>query len=262
MFERVILRFSNSERYFDIFLISAAFTILSALLVHHIVAFEVGGNNLGGVVAVLLTSLAASYPFVRYMLEEEKMETTRNWHEKKLVKRHARQLELYLSYFLGATVGFALSTFFLPESFYSVQLQVLDAIRSPSGMVIADALFQEILRNNLWVFSITFLLTFFIASAVLFVLAWNASVLGVLVGTAAESALEVPLVTAFYLPHGILEIGGYVLAGIAGSLLSYGLESSMLGDGGPETGIITRDTAVLLVVGVAMILIAAVIEVL
>lgn len=262
MFERLVLKFSNSERYLDVFLLSTFFTLLSALLVQHVVVFQVGSSNLGGVIAVLLTSLAASYPFVRYMLEEERRELRRNWAEKKLLRRHARQLELYLSFFLGATTGFALSTFFVPESFYSIQLQVLDAIRSPTGMAVGGAAFQEIVRNNLWVFSVTFLLTFFIASAVLFVLAWNASVLGVLVGTLANSAFHVPVVTVFYLPHGLLEVGGYVLAGIAGSLLSYGLESSMLGSGGEETGLVTQDTAVMLVIGVAMILLAGAIEVL
>lgn len=260
MFERLVLRFSDSERYLDVFLLSLFFTLLSVFLVQHVVTFQVGESNLGGVIAVLLTSLAASYPFVSYILEEERMEVSRDWGEKKLLKRHAHQLELYLSFFLGTTAGFALSTFFVPRSFYAVQLQVLSAIRSPTGMAVGGELFREILANNLWVFSITFLLTFFIAAGVIFVLAWNASVLGVLVGTVASSTFQIPVVTLFYLPHGLLEVGGYVMAGIAGSLLSYRVESVLGGEDGAD--IVTRDSAVILVVGAAMILLAAAIEVL
>ncbi|MDY6769751.1 MAG: stage II sporulation protein M [Candidatus Nanohaloarchaea archaeon] len=262
MFERLVLRSSDSERYLDIFFLSLFFTVLSVLLVQHVVVFQVGGRNLGGVIAVLLTSLTASYPFVSYLLEEERMELQRDWAETKLLKRHAHQLELYLSFFLGSTTGFALSTFIAPESFYSVQLQVLESIRSPTGMAVGGVLFREIVRNNLWVFSLTFLLTFFIASGVLFVLAWNASVLGVLIGTTAGSALHVPALTLFYLPHGLLEVGGYVLAGIAGALLSYRAEAGMLGEGDADGSVITCDAAVLVAAGIAMILLAAAIEVL
>ncbi|MDY6769279.1 MAG: stage II sporulation protein M, partial [Candidatus Nanohaloarchaea archaeon] len=228
MFERLVLRVNDSERYLDVFLLSGFFTLLSVLLVRHVVVFQVGGSNLAGVIAVLLTSLAVSYPFVSYLLEEERMEMAEEWAETKLLLRHAHQLELYLSFFLGTTTGFAVSTFFVPESFYSVQMQVLSTVRSPTGMAVGGALFRDILVNNLWVFAITFLLTFFIASGVIFILAWNASVLGVLIGSIANSAFHVPVIGLFYLPHGLLEVGGYVHAGIAGALLSYKAESLMM----------------------------------
>ncbi|MCJ7479256.1 MAG: stage II sporulation protein M [Candidatus Nanohaloarchaeota archaeon QJJ-7] len=260
MFERLALKFSNSENYLDIFLLSVFFTVLSVILVHRLVSFQVGQQNLGGVIAVLMTSLAVSYPFIRYLLEEEKVEISRDWEETKLLERHAHQLELYLSFFLGSTLGFAISTFLVPKAFYTVQNQVLETIRSPTGMVISNAVFEEILRNNLWVFSITFVLAFFISSGILFILAWNASVLGVLIGNLAGSAVKIPVITAFYLPHGLLEIGGYVLAGIAGSLLSYSVESEVM-DENTELLLVTKDTVLMLVIGVVFILIAAVIEV-
>ncbi|MDY6768833.1 MAG: stage II sporulation protein M [Candidatus Nanohaloarchaea archaeon] len=260
MFERLVVRFNDSERFVDVFLLSVFFTVLSVLLVQHVVAFQIGSSNLAGVIAVLLTSLAVAYPFVSYLLEEEEMAVSKDWSEATLLKRHAHQLELYLSFFLGATVGFALSTFFVSQEFYSVQLQVLETVRSPTGMAVGGAMFTDIIANNLWVFSVTFLLTFFIASGVLFVLAWNASVLGVLIGQLASSAVEVPVVTIYYLPHGLLEIGGYVFAGIAGALLSYRVESGIL-DGDVKGQAVTWDALILIVIGVAMIVAAAVIEV-
>ncbi|MDY6766464.1 MAG: stage II sporulation protein M [Candidatus Nanohaloarchaea archaeon] len=261
MFERLVVRFNDSERFVDVFLLSLFFTVLSVLLVQHVVVFRVAGSNLAGVIAVLLTSLAAAYPFVSYLLEEERMAVKKDWGEATLLRRHAHELELYLSFFLGATIGFALSTFFVGENFYAVQLQVLETIRSPTGMAVGGAVLQDIIANNLWVFSITFLLTFFIASGVLFVLAWNASVLGVLIGSIASSAAHVPVVTLYYLPHGLLEVGAYVLAGIAGALLSYRAESVLIDDETAAGQTVTRDAAVLLLIGVGFILAAAAIEV-
>lgn len=261
MFERLVVQFNDSERFVDVFLLSLFFTVVSVLLVQHVVAFRIGGSNLAGVIAVLLTSLAASYPFVSYLLEEEKMAVSRDWAETTLLKRHAHQLELYLSFFLGSTIGFAVSTFFVGQQFYAVQLQVLETVRSPTGMFFGGALFHEIVANNLWVFSVTFLLTFFIASGVLFVLAWNASVLGVLIGTLASSAFEVPVLTVYYLPHGLLEVGGYVLAGIAGALLSYRVESGLMGEEEASGRAVTWDTILLVAIGAGMIIAAAGIEV-
>ncbi|MDY6774086.1 MAG: stage II sporulation protein M [Candidatus Nanohaloarchaea archaeon] len=262
MFERLTMKYSDSENYLDIFFLSFFFAFLSVLLVHHMIAFQVGGNTLGGVISVLLTSLAVSYPFVRYLLEEEEMEISENWTEKKLLERHAHQMELYVSFFLGTTLGFALSSFFVPKAFFSIQSQVLETIRSPTGMVVGNTVFQEIVRNNLWVFSITFVLAFFISSGILFILAWNASVLGVLIGNLADSAFHVPMVTLFYLPHGLLEVGGYVFAGIAGSLLSYKIEEGVLEEDHEGVWRVVKDSAVILVLGVLLILLAAGIEVL
>ncbi len=261
MFERVVVRFNDSERLVDVFFLSLLFTLVSVFLVQHVVVFRIGGSNLAGVIAVLLTSLAAAYPFVSYLLEEERMEITRDWSETTLLRRHAHQLELYLSFFLGSTVGFALSTFFVDSTFYAVQLEVLETVRSPTGMAVGGTMFTDIIANNLWVLSVTFLLTFFIASGVIFILVWNASVLGVLVGTLASSAFEVPVVTMFYLPHGLLEVGAYVFAGIAGALLSYRVEFKVFEDGEAEGQAVTWDAVLLVGIAVVMILLAAAVEV-
>lgn len=262
MFERLVLRFSDSENYLDILLLSAFFTLLSILLVQHVIAFEVGGTNLGGIIAVLLTSLAVSYPFISYTVEQEREELRQRWGERKLLQRHARQMELYLAFFLGVTVAFALSTFFVSESFYFAQLEVLKSIRGPTGNVIGGGLVSAIIHNNLWVFGITFVLSFFLASGFLFVLVWNASVLGVLIGSLANSALHIPFITVLYLPHGLLEVGAYVLAGLAGSLLSYRIESDIFDEVDAEhRSAVTKDVAVMLFFGVLMILLAGVIEV-
>lgn len=260
MFERLAMRFTDSEKFLDVFLMSGFFAVLSILLVQHAVAFQIGKTNLGGLIAVLLTAIAVSYPFVRYMLKQERKEVSKDWTEMQLLHRQAEQLGLYLSFFLGTTLGFAVATFFTPASFFTVQLQVLESIRGPTGLAIGGAVLMEIVTNNLWVLGMTFLLTFFITSGIIFILTWNASVLGVLIGSLASSSLEVPVITLYFLPHGLLEIGGYALAGISGALLSYHLESHLSDTETEGCRALIKDALLLLAIAVVMVLVSGIVE--
>lgn len=262
MFERLLLYFTDTDDYVDVFILSGFFTLLSVFLVYRVVPFRVGEQELAGVMAVLLTSLAMAYPFVRYLLIREQEEAKQRWTETQLLRRHAEDFTLYLSFFLAATLAFAVSTFFVPEQFYTIQMGVLESIGAPTGQFYSQAFLMQIINNNLWVFMVTFILTFFVTSGVVFVLAWNASVLGVLIGMLSRTLLEVPLITLPYLPHGLLEIGGYVLAGISGALLSYAVEQYMLEEVDWQTNVvILKDSLTLFVLGVGLILVAGVIEV-
>lgn len=271
MFERLVLYLSDSEDYVDLAIISLFFTILSVFLVRQVVPFQVGGQQLAGVMVVLLTSLAVAYPFVRHLLIREHEEAENRWSEKRLLKRHAEDFTLYLSFFLGTTFAFAISTFFVPEDFYSVQMQVLESINAPTGNFILDpglfngiintGFFMRVLENNLWVFMVTFILAFFVTSGILFVLVWNASVLGVHIGANLSNTLfHVPLHTLPFLPHGILEIGGYILAGIAGSLLSYEAENLLFEQEEGARRAITKDAIILTGIGAILILAGALVE--
>ena len=109
--------------------------------------------------------------------------------------------------------------FFLPlEQDYSYQESfVLDV----SGYITQGHLsFSEILVNNLTVAFFTFILSFLVFSAMVFVLVWNASIVSYYLFSLG-SIKQSFLVGALLLSHGLLEIGGFMLAGIAGSLLAY-----------------------------------------
>ncbi len=287
MLERIISRYMSSEKYADIFIISFLFTLIAAFMVQHVISFQVGGQNLAGLVVTLLLSIAVSYPFVRYMIEHEDREITADWHERRLLHRHASELLLYMSFFLGATAAFSIARFLFAGSFFGVQCSVLKLLGrpitnqcevlisqaglfNPPGATAAAAAaapdLGAIFLNNLWVYISTFLLTFVFTSGIIFILAWNASVLGVWIGSVSHSALDsliaVPFITALYLPHGILEVGAYILAGIGGALLSrqgevylFHPESSRM------TGRVVKDVLILLVLGVLALVLGAIIEV-
>jgi len=92
-----------------------------------------------------------------------------------------------------------------------------------------------------------------------FIIAWNASILGVYVGAKlSETVWHIPVVTLGFLPHGIPEIAGFVTAGLAGGLLSAAFirnrDSHLL-------RIIIFDSLKIMGIAVSLIFLAAAIEV-
>lgn len=125
---------------------------------------------------------------------------------------HLPEVEVYLSIFAGEALAFFLMAMNFPDAF-----EVQKAVIGASGAAVQEASFQLILSNNLMVFSAIFLLAMLIGSAGAFILTWNASVLGVFLARVAESS---PLMVLGYLPHSLFEMSGFVIGGIAGSLIS------------------------------------------
>ncbi len=125
---------------------------------------------------------------------------------------HLPEVEMYLSIFAGLAVGFGVLAQNFPGSFDAQR-----AILGVSGAAVQGGSFEMILSNNLTVFSSIFLVSLLVGSAGAFILAWNASVFGVFM---AEIFSSEPLLTIAYLPHSLFEMSGFVIGGIAGSLIS------------------------------------------
>ncbi|MFB6075922.1 MAG: stage II sporulation protein M [Candidatus Aenigmatarchaeota archaeon] len=165
-----------------------------------------------------------------------------------------------------------------------------------------------IISNNLFVFFITFLLSFVLSAGMVFILVWNASVIGVFFGKKIAAAgvnaplsfvpnllqlpwyvvgiLMGPLLSKDrnsqiifssisivvihgmmsygiigYMPHGILEIGSYCIAGISGFLLSRHVEDYRK-EGSKEFLELSEDCFILLGIGLLMLILGGIIEVL
>ena len=91
----------------------------------------------------------------------------------------------------------------------------------------------------------------------MFIIVWNASILGVYIGYLAENITHIPVVALSFLPHGLPEIGGYLFAGMAGGILSASLIRRHSMD---ITKKIFVDCLLLLAIGAVLILVAAGIE--
>lgn len=261
MLERVWVEQERKNHFLTSFLLSLLFSLAAILIAYYFVPFKISGHNYGGLIAVLLTSLTASYPLLRYLEKrEEKEEDIEDLKEKKLLKRHWTELEIYIAFFLGVMIAFTITSFFLPAEFFSAQNSV---IKSITGRIINTGLFATIIKNNISVFFLTFLLSFLLTAGMVFILVWNASVLGVFLANVSQSFTKLPFVALSYLPHGILEIGAYALAGISGFFLSHHFEYFFESD--CEGGKIFRlceDSLLVLVLGLILLLLGGIIEVL
>lgn len=191
---------------------------------------------------------------------------------------HKKAFEIYGFLFLGIIVA---STFWytvLPEDFikgaFSEQIRTLTSIRgtdSNMGFAIVQGNgFLPIFFNNFSVAFISFLLSFFYGVGAVFILAWNASVISVFIGNMARAVaaqISHPLsgIYGYFvsLPaglfsialHGVPEIAAYFIAGIAGGILSVGIIKRR-----QDTRII-KDAAALFCLSVALLVIAAFVEV-
>lgn len=138
-----------------------------------------------------------------------------------------------------------------------VQSSVIGSI---TGNIISPSLFFEIISNNLSVFFLTFILSFLLTAGMVFVLVWNASVLGVFLSKVSKSILHVPVVSISYIPHGILEVSGYILAGISGFFLSHEIEEFVEWDKKGRAVKLMEDSSFVLILGLLFLILGAVLE--
>ncbi|MFB6245342.1 MAG: stage II sporulation protein M [Candidatus Nanohaloarchaea archaeon] len=173
-----------------------------------------------GFASVAFASLPLVYPLMTEFLDDEK--------EK---RPHVPEIMIYGALFAGEAAGFFLAALHDPSvlemqvSVFEIKLGQLGV----TGYAIQDAGTAAILANNLMVFSFILLASSLIGSAGAFIISWNASVLGAFLGVITREmpstrALltgysEVPPPVA-YVPHASLEMSGFVVAGIAGSMIS------------------------------------------
>ena len=155
--------------------------------------------------ADILAVLFAAVPLI-YSLTEKFME------DESERLPHLPEVEIYLSIFAGLSVAFGVLGAYFPSNFEAQR-----AIVGLSGAAIQDGGFSLILTNNLTVYSSIFLVSMLVGSSGAFILSWNASVFGVFMSKVASSE---PLMTLAYLPHSLFEMSGFVIGGIAGSLIS------------------------------------------
>ena len=153
----------------------------------------------------VISVIFASVPLIFSLTQEFMKDEEHNF-------PHLPEVKNYFSIFAGEAFAFFAIAFFTSVSF-GPQRTVLGI----SSSAVSDAGFQSILLNNLGVFFAALLLALVIGSAGAFVLTWNASVLGVFL---AEIAGTDPLLALSYIPHASLEMLGFMIAGVSGTLIS------------------------------------------
>jgi uncharacterized membrane protein SpoIIM required for sporulation len=201
-------------------------------------------------VAVFLIT-AASIPLLYNMIRYEEEKDFHEMEEKILLREHSRAVLAYFMLFVGVTLGMAFIFIVLPEetlrTAFDVQIDTYRAI-NPSAAVVGAvtgqvtggsmSFFTAIFLNNIKVLLFCIVFSFLFGAGAIFILTWNASVIAMAIGNHVRSEVAAVAGAAgltklgLYLSegayavvlrygiHGSLEIIAYIVAGLAGGIIS------------------------------------------
>lgn len=232
---------------------------------------NIGGSavNLTGIFALAFALISSAYIMTALIRKEELMEENaiRKHYNKRFWERHRKDILIFLYFFGGATLAFAVWTMLLPIDTFQVQISSICSMRpylsacNSVGITGAAASidngFQKILLNNLEVTLFSFIFAFIFGAGSVFIILWNAGILGIYIGLISKHIMEIPMNSIMFLPHGIPEIAGYICAGLSGSLISIAIIRKADKD---ILKVVVWDSTKVLVLGFALICLGAFIE--
>ena len=275
VFETFLLSEDGKIRHWRFFIFGFIYTTLGMFLAAQI--FKAWAS----LVMVFLAMLASVPVFYTLTIQEEKRILS-NENELTLWKRHNDIIMLFIILFLGMVCAFAFWYFILPKtvstSLFSLQTSTIGDINSKitgQASIPTGKLSMLIFINNLKVLVSALIFSFLYGIGALFILTWNASVLGTAMGSFAKSQFTIAgsvtgltiggtiyagIITLLrFWIHGIPEMAGYFVGGLAGGILSVAIMHHDISTKYFEK--ITLDVAVLLFWAIGILLVSAGIEV-
>ncbi len=219
-------------------------------------------------VMVFLTVLSCLYVVQGALRREESNELDYK-EEGWVLRQHWKVLILFLFLFLGFVFAFSFWTLVLPVEkvsvIFNMQESVVEGIREmvTTGKVTSSEAFSIILINNLKVLFISLVFAFFYGAGAIFILSWNASVMGFVIGDLARDTLgfvALPVAFTKYFLHGIPEMFAYLTAALAGGIIYVALWKGDFAKQGRLKRLVI-DSVVLIVLSILLLVVAALIEV-
>lgn len=275
----MLLNPRKAERHpWELFFVGLLYASISFLMVELIFAHDKVLSKYSGVLLITF-AVMFSLPFVYYTIkfEESKIVPTRGSFS--LIKEHWRAIKVFLWLFLGFVLAFTFwfIVFSATESFQA-QIETFCVINNPnyvqdciksygitdstvstSSVTSTDKMFL-IFANNVYVLIFTLIFSLIFGAGVIFVLAWNASVIAAAAGIFAKSSISnLPVSVLRYMPHGIFEIGAYFTVALAGGVVSIAVIKHEMGT--PKFWEILHDSLNLIILSIVILFFAAFIEV-
>lgn len=236
----------KESKRLEVFIAGVIFTLVGTLLAINILPPKPGTRGLGFLVVAFISIPAAPF-YVQLFKIEEKEDIIEKG--KSLLFRHIDIIEIFGFFFLS--IVFASSLFYViapPEVSNAVftdqindlqQKNIISGKAHTTGLGTTNYGFQEILSNNIVVLGLSFLFSFLLGSGAVFLISWNATIIGTLIGKIANNPeafgsastgniltnyiVALPVTLLRLLPHGIFEIGAYFIGAVAGGILSAGV---------------------------------------
>jgi len=217
-------------------------------------------------IAVFFTVISCLYVTQGAIKREETKEEY--FEERSLLREHKKPLKLFLALFIGIVITFAFWTYVLPveksTELFSIQASILEGIR---GSVTGDAVSNSeilsiIVKNNLKVLIISLIISLIYGAGALFVLTWNASIMGYVIGGIANEhgAISFPVAFLKYFLHGLPEMMSYFMVILAGGMIYVAMISGDL-IGEIKSKKILKDVFILVGLAVVLMVISALVEV-
>ncbi len=196
-------------------------------------------------IMVFMITIAALPIFYNTMKFEESKDFVMD-EESVILKEHNKAISFFIYTFIGIAVGCVLWYSILPSAtinnLFDEQIKTIQAINAhQSGKFIDDLrILGIIFFNNLKVLGFSILLTFVYGTGAIFILTWNATIIGAAIGnfiranfsnyTGSLGLLQtgnyfhvISIGLLKYSLHGIPEIAAYFYGGLAGGILSVAL---------------------------------------
>ncbi|MBN1275213.1 stage II sporulation protein M [Candidatus Woesearchaeota archaeon] len=231
---------------------------------------------------VFLAAIAA-VPLMYNTIKYEEEKDLKDLPERALLQEHGKALSFFMYLFLGMTIACVLWYTVLPVdtvgTLFESQTNTINNINgSITGQTFQEqlAVFTHIFLNNIKVMIFCGIFSVLYGAGAIFILTWNASVIGVAIGNfirgnlasyahligiekAAQYFSIIGIGLLKYVIHGVPEILAYFTAGLAGGIISIAIIRHDFGTRKFEH--ILLDSADLFLVSFGLLVIAAVLEV-
>lgn len=184
---------------------------------------------------------------------------------RRIFRVHKSLIALFGYVFLGAIIAYTFWFAILPKDVsYNLFYQQLQEVRTlkdaVTGQFIQPDRFSFLLAHNVQVLGLMFIFSIVYGIGALYLLLWNASIIGVILGEKLATNGILGLVIGFLglIPHGIFEIGAYLVAALAGGVLSI----SIMRSSNKKTFFkyLLEDVALLAALAIVLLIVGAVIE--
>lgn len=272
--EAIINPLRAEKRPWEMFFIGAVYASIAVFLSNWI--FKEHASML----IVFFTTMAC-IPFVYSQLKKEERKEAMIQSERTLLKEHGKVIIALTALFFGFVAAFVLWYCVLPshiiQTTFETQTITIQSVNiAIAGQYLKLKTFTAILTNNLKVMVFCILFSFLYGIGAIFILAWNASVIATAIGNFirtniafyagkagfAQAAAYLQIISVGllrYSLHGIPEIVAYFIAGLAGGIISIAVIRESIGTKHFSRTIF--DAADLIIIAVAIVFIAALLEV-
>lgn len=227
-------------------------------------------------IAMLFLATLLIVPSLIKLIEIEEQRESR-YGLRHFFKEHKDILEAYIFLFIGVFAGYVLLGYAAEaDKFSSIFQFQINFLKNQEGLSreLIESFFVKplepsienvagVLQNNITVMLICFVLSIFYGAGAVFLVTLNASIFAsfvVFVGSyLADKLSKVLLIIGMFMIHMVPEMSGFLLAAVAGGVLSKALLKERFGSKGFRN--VLKDAVMLLILACCLILLAAFLEV-